>query len=118
MVNNMTDKTRDAFEARFLGRHNIIYRNFEYSEFNSGYVYTGEGRRCDNDSLRLLNARWEAWQAALEHKAKEINAMREIIEAVAHIGVDFGYGQFNISPDDDLVKVARAILSATTDKEQ
>src|SRR5574344_1238212 len=39
------------------------------------------------------------------------DGFREIVEAVAHIGVDFGYGKFDLSQEH--IEKARALLEAT-----
>jgi len=47
---------------------------------------------------------------ALEGYADRAYALEQIVEAVAHIGVDFGYGRFELSKDD--IKKARELIDA------
>ena len=37
---------------------------------------------------------------------------KDMVEAVAHVGVNFGYGPFSIEPDSSFVNDARAMLKA------
>jgi len=41
-------------------------------------------------------------------KNKDIEKMMEIIKAVAHIGVDFGFGEYEL--EDKYISMARDIL--------
>ena len=62
------------------------------------------------------NASWSALLSAITQlKTERNNAlervadMQEIVEAVAHIGVDFGYGKFELS--DEHINKARELIA-------
>lgn len=38
-----------------------------------------------------------------------VERLEEVVKAVAHVGVDFGYGPYELQPDD--IDKARALLS-------
>lgn len=52
----------------------------------------------------LLNSH----RVELEEKQKTIESMLEIVKAVAHIGVDFGYGKYEFEPN--LIARARELV--------
>ena len=52
---------------------------------------------------------WDATIGKMEvHHKKQSAELEEIVKAVAHIGVDFGYGEFEL--DDSHIKKARELL--------
>lgn len=48
--------------------------------------------------------------AAIAEAADRIEALEEVVKAVAHIGVDFGYGKYELQPED--IDKARALLDS------
>lgn len=46
---------------------------------------------------------------ALDGYAEQAAALEQIVEAVAHIGVDFGYGRYELGKDD--IKKAKALIA-------
>lgn len=49
---------------------------------------------------------------ALEGYAERAAALEEIVEAVAHIGVDWGCGEYAILPTDPMIGKARKLMDA------
>jgi hypothetical protein len=49
---------------------------------------------------------------ALEGYSKRAAELEEIVEAVAHIGIDWGYGEYQMLPTDSMVGKARKLLDA------
>lgn len=47
---------------------------------------------------------------ALEGYAERAKQLENLVEAMAHIGVDFGYGEFELEPDH--IEKARKLLAA------
>jgi len=52
--------------------------------------------------------------STLANYKTEIDSLKEIVTAVAHVGVDFGYGNFVLSDED--IKKARYLLSANLEE--
>jgi molybdate-binding protein len=51
-----------------------------------------------------------AFGKALEGYAEQAKQLEEIVEAVAHVGIDTGYGVYEIQPED--IERARKLLTA------
>jgi len=49
---------------------------------------------------------------ALEGYAERAAALEEIVRAVAHIGVDWGCGEYAMLPNDPMVGAARKLIDA------
>ncbi|MDB4261387.1 hypothetical protein N9878_00830 [bacterium] len=41
----------------------------------------------------------------------EVDALKIIAEEVAHIGVDFGFGKYQIALDSPIIEIARNLLT-------
>lgn len=48
----------------------------------------------------------------IEQQAKRIKELEEVVNAVAHIGVDWGCGEYVMLPTDSMVGKARKLLGA------
>lgn len=46
----------------------------------------------------------------LQEAEDRIEALEEVVKAVSHIGVDFGYGKYELQPED--IDRARALLDS------
>jgi hypothetical protein len=53
---------------------------------------------------------WGSDTALMRDAADRIEALEEVVKAVAHIGVDFGYGKYELQPED--IDKARALLDS------
>ncbi len=49
---------------------------------------------------------------ALEGYAERAEELEGVVEAVAHIGVDWGYGKYQILENDQIVGKARKLISS------
>lgn len=78
----------------------------------AGMIEMGELIAWGSDSALMREAA-DALELAAPAAQGELVAegFREIVEAVAHIGVDFGYGNFELSQEH--IEKARALLEAT-----
>jgi hypothetical protein len=63
--------------------------------YDAGYLPDDE--MCNQDSIRveLANAH-DFYSSIIENKNERIAELEEIVAAVAHIGVDFGYGKYEL----------------------
>jgi len=57
---------------------------------------------------RIQEEEYEAIKSHKESQEKKIAELKEVANKVAHIGVDFGYGDFELGVDD--IKQARELL--------
>ena len=60
----------------------------------------------------VYSAKRKEVEAALKEALELLAEQYEIIEAVAHIGVDFGYGKFEIGQDE--IDKARLLIEPNT----
>ena len=67
----------------------------------------------DKAAVIAINA-YDANQDRIAELEKELEEAREIFKAVAHIGVDFGYGVYEL--EDSVIHRARLILEESKDK--
>lgn len=63
------------------------------------------------NTIQELEARIIEQEAVIEAGAKLINELKEVAKDVAHIGVDFGFGKYQIAEDSQLIQKARDILT-------
>lgn len=61
-----------------------------------------------NKSYGLAVARSNEWRARAEQAERALAEAREIITAIAHIGVDFGYGAYVL--EDKFIEAARQFV--------
>ena len=84
--------------------------------YDAGYLPNDED--CDQDSIRVeLAYSHDFYSSIIESKderiaelEKSLKETREICDAVAHAGVDFGYGAYVL--EDSVIHRARLILEA------
>ena len=53
---------------------------------------------------------WGSDTALMREAADRIEVLEEVVKAVAHIGVDFGYGKYELQQED--IDKARALLAS------
>lgn len=73
----------------------------------------------ETDQTASYEGNWEIKALRMTAKARSLERERdkamEIVRAVAHIGVDFGHGEYELS--DDYIKTARELLSGDSPTE-
>lgn len=88
----MDTSHKDRYKADLL----TIKKSF-YQDYWDGYGLSEEQMQW------MINT--------IDAQAKEIEALGEIAKAVAHIGIDFGYGRYEL--EDKHIEAARKYLKLT-----
>lgn len=79
------------------------------NQSNKGKLCSGlELQNLAESAIVFANRDYENQNKKLEEVASKLSEFREIVKAVANIGVDFGYGEFQL--DDNHIKTARLLL--------
>ena len=67
-------------------------------------------------SEKIENLSSDFTQSQLVDMFEQAEAMEDLVKAVAHIGVDFGYGDFELN--DEHIEKARKIIKDCEDPEE
>ena len=66
------------------------------------------------DNITKIKAENRAFKKRIAELEKDLKEAREICDAVAHVGVDFGYGVYTL--EDSIIHRARLLLEEPKEK--
>ena len=100
----------------YADRDNTALDDAGNYHFRHMLAMTGEKLHAKADIAAELGHR----DKVIDELKQKLEAAMKIVKAVAHVGCDFGYGEYCIYPDDENVQKARELMDASslvTDKE-
>ena len=84
-----------------------MINEYDAVAYDAGYLPDDEN--CNQDSIRCeLAYSHDFYSSIIEDKNERIAELEAIVKAVAHIGVDFGYGKYELEPG--IIDDARTLM--------